>query len=97
MIIGGDWYDVIELSDNRIGFTIGGCGRSRSRGRHCFEQVANGHLGAVGISLLVTTHLRMAEEGSILSFLVAPRLYPLLQLSGLTSILNIRVIQGSEH
>jgi serine phosphatase RsbU (regulator of sigma subunit) len=23
MIIGGDWYDVIELTDNRIGFTIG--------------------------------------------------------------------------
>jgi anti-sigma B factor antagonist len=54
-------------------------------------------IDSVGISLLVTTHLRMAEEGSILSFLVSPRLYPLLQLSGLTSILNIKVIQGSEH
>jgi anti-anti-sigma regulatory factor len=54
-------------------------------------------IDSVGISLLVTTHLRMAEEGSILSFLVSPRLYPLLQLSGHTSILNIKVIQGSEH
>jgi len=54
-------------------------------------------IDSVGISLLVTTHLRMAEEGSVLSFLLSPRLYPLLQLSGLTSILNIRVIEGSQH
>ena len=54
-------------------------------------------IDSVGISLLVTTHLRMAEEGSVLSFLLSPRLYPLLQLSGLTSVLNIRVVQGSEH
>ena len=54
-------------------------------------------IDSVGISLLVTTHLRMAEEGSVLSFLLPPRLYPLLQLSGLTSILNIKVIEGSER
>ena len=54
-------------------------------------------IDSVGISLLVTTHLRMAEEGSVLSFLLPPRLYPLLQLSGLTSVLNIRIVEGSEH
>jgi anti-sigma B factor antagonist len=54
-------------------------------------------IDSVGISLLVTTHLRMAEEGAVLSFLLSPRLYPLLQLSGLASVLNIRVVQGSVH
>lgn len=54
-------------------------------------------IDSVGISLLVTTHLRMAEEGAVLSFLLPPRLYPLLQLSGLTSVLNIRVIEVSDR
>jgi anti-sigma B factor antagonist len=54
-------------------------------------------IDSVGISLLVTTHLRMAEEGSVLSFLLPPRLYPLFQLSGLTSELDIKVVEGSEH
>lgn len=54
-------------------------------------------IDSVGISLLVTTHLRMAEEGAVLSFLLSPRLYPLLELSGLTSVLSIKVVQGSER
>ena len=42
----------------------------------------------VGIGLLITTHTRLEEEGVELRLIVSPRLKALLELSGLTDLLQ---------
>ena len=48
-----------------------------------------GFMDSVGISLLVTTHQRLSEEGVTLRLVVPPRLRVLLELCGLAEVLHL--------